>query len=72
MAAANRAQTAIQDYRGVPATEEALFILYKSYDALGLAELRDDAKRVMERSFPNSDFITKGGRTLSMPWWKVW
>lgn len=72
LAAANRAQTAIQDYRGVPATEEALFILYKSYDALGLAELRDDAKRVMERSFPNSDFITKGGRTLSMPWWKVW
>ena len=73
LAAINRAQTAIADYRDVPALEEALFIIYKSYDALGMAQLRDDAKRILETSYPQSEFLTKGARsTSSDPWWKVW
>jgi len=40
LAAANRAQQSLTDYRDVPASEEALFILYKSYDALGMEQLR--------------------------------
>ena len=71
-AAANRAQQCITDYRDVPATEEALFILYKSYDALGMEQLRDDAKRVLEKNFPQSDFLLKGGKANSDPWWKIW
>jgi len=47
VAAVNRAQAALTDYSGAPAAEEALFLLYKSYDALGMASLRDDAKRVL-------------------------
>lgn len=43
VAAANRAQFAIKTYPDAPANEEALFLLVKSYDALGLADLRDDA-----------------------------
>lgn len=72
LAAANRAQQCITDYRDVPATEEALFILYKSYDALGMEQLRDDAKRVLEKNFPQSDFLLKGGKANSDPWWKIW
>ncbi len=72
LAAANRAQQCITDYRDVPATEEALFILYKSYDALGMEQLRDDAKRVLEKNFPQSDFLLKGGKPNSDPWWKIW
>lgn len=72
LAAANRAQQCITDYRDVPATEEALFILYKSYDALGMEQLRDDAKRVLEKNFPQSDFLLKGGKPNTDPWWKIW
>jgi outer membrane protein assembly factor BamD len=72
LAAVNRAQLAVADYREVPAIEEALFILFKSYDALGMGQLRDDAKRVLEKNYPRSEFLTKGGRTIDSPWWKVW
>lgn len=72
LAAINRAQLAVTDYRDVPAVEEALFILYKSYDALGMEQLRDDTKRVMEKTFPQSDYLLKGGKPNTDPWWKVW
>jgi outer membrane protein assembly factor BamD len=72
LAAINRAQIAITDYRDVPAIEEALFILYKSYDALGMTALRDDSLRVLKSSFPQSDFVLKGEKQNSDPWWKVW
>jgi outer membrane protein assembly factor BamD len=72
LAAINRAQIAVTDYRDVPAVEEALFILYKSYDALGMEQLRDDTKRVMEKTFPQSDYLLKGGKPNTDPWWKIW
>lgn len=72
LAAANRAQQCITDYRDVPATEEALFILYKSYDALGMEQLRDDAKRILGKNFPQSDFLVNGGKPATDPWWKLW
>jgi outer membrane protein assembly factor BamD len=72
VAAINRAQQALADYQEVPAQEEALFILVKSYDALGMAQLRDDSKRVLEKNFPQSEFLTKGARTVERPWWQFW
>ena len=72
VAAINRAQIALADYRDVPALEEALFILVRSYDALGMAQLRDDAKRVMEKNYPNSEYVTRGFKTTADPWWKIW
>ncbi len=72
LAAANRAQQAVTDYRDVPAIEEAFFILYKSYEALGMDQLRDDAKRILEMNYPQSDFVLRGGKPNTDPWWKVW
>lgn len=72
IAAINRAQTALSDYREVPALEEALFILIQSYDALGMKQLRDDARRVMEKSYPNSAFLGRGPKNNSSAWWKFW
>jgi outer membrane protein assembly factor BamD len=72
MAAVNRAQVTIADYRDVPALEEALYILFKSYDALGMPQLRDDAKRVLDKNYPNSEFLAKGFKVKADPWWKVW
>jgi len=71
LAAANRAQYAVLNYPAAPANEEALFIMVKAYDALGLTDLRDDAERVMRRTFPNSEYYVRGlGR--KEPWWKLW
>ncbi len=72
LAAVNRAQVALTEYRAVPALEEALFLIFKSYDALGMADLRDDAKRVLEKSYPQSEYLTKGAKTAAEPWWKFW
>jgi outer membrane protein assembly factor BamD len=72
LAAINRAQNAVTDYREVPALEEALFIMMKSYDALGMNQLRDDSRRVLEQSYPTSEFVTRGARSAEQPWWKFW
>jgi outer membrane protein assembly factor BamD len=72
VAAANRAQYAIQHYSQAPAIEEAVFILVKAYDALGMTDLRDAADRVMQKNFPNSDYLKPGGRKRNAPWWRIW
>jgi outer membrane protein assembly factor BamD len=71
LAAANRAQTVVKEYREAPVVEDALFIMVRSYDALGLAELRDDANRVFLKNFPNSPLL-QGPRKKEDPWWKIW
>jgi outer membrane protein assembly factor BamD len=72
VAAVNRAQTAISDYREVPALEEATYILYKSYDALGMTQLRDDSRRVLEKTYPQSQFLRDGFKSTQSPWYKFW
>jgi len=71
IAAANRAQYALRYYPEAPAIEEALFVMVKAYDALGMNQLRDDAERVMRRNFPKSAYLT-GAAAASGPWWKLW
>jgi outer membrane protein assembly factor BamD len=73
LAAANRAQQAIKDYPQSPAIEEALYIMSRAYDQLGLVQLRDDAVRVLKQSFPDSGYLS--GDTLkgeAKPWWQLW
>lgn len=72
LAAINRAQTALSDYANAPATEEALVLLVRSYDALGMTQLRDDARRVLQANFPQSAFLGNKGADVSAPWWKLW
>jgi outer membrane protein assembly factor BamD len=72
VAAINRAQTALTDYTDAPALEEALFIMLRSYDALGMTQLRDDTRRVMQASYPKSEYLSQGFKSASDPWWKVW
>src|SRR6266851_2070561 len=47
LAAANRVQFAIRNYPQAPAIEEAVYILARAYDSLGMTDLRDAADRVM-------------------------
>ena len=72
VAAINRAQNAVTDYQDVPALEEALFILLRSYDALGMTQLRDDTRRVMEKTYPRSEYLSRGSKSTQSPWWKLW
>lgn len=60
VAAANRAQTVVTDFEGVPVAEKALYLMMLSYDKLNLPELRDDAKRVLDHNFPDSKYYKQG------------
>jgi outer membrane protein assembly factor BamD len=72
VAAANRAQFALKTYPQATANEEAVFIMVKAYDALGMEDLRNDADRVMRTNFPNSPYLTGKGPKRDVPWWKLW
>lgn len=74
VAAANRAQQAVQEFQQSPSTEEALFIMARSYDRLGLAPLRDDAERVLRQNFPNSPLLGAQGLpdNKGRAWWQFW
>ncbi len=69
VAAINRAQVAITDFPGVPATKEALEIMVKSYDAMGIKELKADAQRVLDKNFPDTP---KPETKKTGSWWKFW
>jgi len=71
LAAVNRAQYAIQNYPEAPAIEEALFIMVKAYDLIGMNDLRDDAERVMRKNYPKSEYYVRG-LDRPEPWWKLW
>jgi outer membrane protein assembly factor BamD len=71
LAAANRAQNAVKEYSQAPAVEEALFIMVRSYDVLGMTDLRDDADRVFRTNFPNSKYL-QGPNGKKDSWWKFW
>jgi outer membrane protein assembly factor BamD len=80
VAAVNRAQQTVTDFQRSPATEEALAIMVRSYDQLGMTDLRDDARRVLTRNFPNSAFLRPDGSVAGVAaapktasrWWKLW
>lgn len=60
VAAINRAQDVLRHYSGVKASEKALYILYASYDKLGLTQLAEESKAVLEKNYPNSTFLKYG------------
>jgi outer membrane protein assembly factor BamD len=68
VAAANRAQASLLNYPQTPANEDALILMVRSYDKLGLTQLRDDAQRVLKDTFPNGKYLTVDAR----PWWNFW
>src|SRR5438309_4402658 len=72
LAAANRAQYAVEHYPQAPAVEEAMAILVRAYDSLGMTDLRDAAGRVLTKNFPESRYAKPGGLKKSAPWWRIW
>jgi outer membrane protein assembly factor BamD len=73
LASANRAQLVIRDYDRAPAVEEALYILTKSYEKLGMVDLSNDSARVFKLNFPDSEMMITGQRVKKeRRWWQFW
>ena len=71
LAAANRAQDALKRFPNSPIQKDALDIIIESYDRMGMAELRDDARKVLAKNFP-ADRMAREGQNRAKPWWKFW
>ena len=77
IAAANRAQGVLTQYPNSPSTRDALEILVQAYDAMGMTDLRDDARRVLAKNsgapgFPASNEIPAGETNSGKSWWQFW
>jgi outer membrane protein assembly factor BamD len=78
IAAVNRAQGILSLYPNSPATRDALEIMVQAYDAMGMTDLRDDAKRVLAKnngtpsSTPGGNGTTANGTTPEKHWWQIW
>lgn len=69
LAAANRAQATLLSYPRTPSNEDALDVLVRAYEKLGLTQLADDSRRVLKATFPQSKYLAAA---VAKPWWKFW
>lgn len=53
VAALNRAKGALEEYNGADSSEESLRIMIEAYEQLGMQDLADDTRRVLENNFPS-------------------
>src|SRR4051812_30678840 len=71
LAAVNRAQDAITKFPNSPIHLDALEVMIEGYDRMGMAELRDDARKVLQKNYP-ADRMASEGQNRGKPWWKFW
>lgn len=71
VAAINRAQKVLEEFPKTPATERALVVMAHSYDKLGMDGLRDDAKRVLDKTYPQWNEPDAASKEKT-PWWQIW
>ncbi len=69
VAAVDRAIDVLTNYPSSPETHDALKIMVKSYDAMDMPKLRDDAQRVLDLNTHGKKFILQKGKK---PWWQFW
>lgn len=72
VAAVNRAQSVIQQFPQTPVNEDALAIMWRSYEAMGLNDLRDDSLRILKQNFPDSEYLKNKPVGSPRPWYQFW
>jgi outer membrane protein assembly factor BamD len=72
VAAVNRAQLVLQQFPQTPVNEDALAVMWRSYDAMGLTDLRDDSLRVLKQNFPQSAYLKNKPVGAPRPWYQFW
>ena len=68
VAAVNRAREAVTEFPQTSSIPQALAIMVAGYDKLGLPELRDDVKRVLDTNFPGNTLAEAPEKN----WWHIW
>jgi outer membrane protein assembly factor BamD len=61
IAAVNRAKEVLTEFPNTPSVHDALLVLVQGYDALGMQQLRNDAKRVLDMNYPEIASAPKNG-----------
>ena len=72
VAAINRCKYVIENYPQTTSVEPALVTMISAYDLLGLAELKQDAMRVLKTNYPDSRFAGTAPPPEQKSWWKFW
>jgi outer membrane protein assembly factor BamD len=70
VAAANRAKYVVENYQRTPAAQEALQVLIRAYSKMGMEDLANDTKRVLELNRPGQSIpaaTTPPGRETPEP-----
>jgi outer membrane protein assembly factor BamD len=57
VAALNRAKTALEQYNGADSGHESLQIMIEAYEGLGMMELAEDTRRVLEKNFSDDPVV---------------
>jgi outer membrane protein assembly factor BamD len=68
VAAIDRARYCVENYDGAPAVQDALSILIRSYEGLGLDDLAERSREVYALNYPDAGRITDKKRD----WWPFW
>jgi outer membrane protein assembly factor BamD len=73
VAALNRAKYVLENYPRSIHQEEALVIQISAYKNMGVDDLAEDAKRILDVNYPNSQFLKKD-KDISdeKKWWEFW
>jgi len=72
LAALNRAKYVIENYPESSHQEEALVIKISAYRQLGINDLADDTKRVLDLNFPKSTKKLNERKDEDKNWWEFW
>lgn len=67
VAAIARARFLMENYDGAPSTRDALEITVEAYRRLGMADMADDAGKVLAANFPD-----ERARAEAKRWWHIW
>lgn len=70
VAAAQRANGAIEEYDGAPATKDSLAILIQAYDRLGLAQLAEQSRKVYQANYQGE--VRQAQAATEKHWWQFW
>jgi outer membrane protein assembly factor BamD len=68
VAAVNRAKEAVIEFPQTDSIPQALAIMVVGYDKLGLTQLHDDTKRVLDTNFPGNSLAEAPKKN----WWHLW
>ena len=72
IAALNRAQGIFKQYPNSPATRDALLVMVRAYDAMGMITLRDDTQRILNQNGGSEAATALAIAQNKKSWWQFW